>query len=230
MNDVVQNIIDNAKRLNHQIEMVSNVKSGKEATVYRVKLDGKLVAMKLYKNPEERSFKKTGYYLMGKYYRKPSHRRAVAKGNKFAKKLKHKNWVKREFYMLEKLYNLGAKIPKPLLHIDSAIFMEFLGDMETVAPRLCDVELNKDEAEIAFKEILETIRIFWDFGIAHADLSEYNILWFKGEPHIIDLPQGIDKRTHPTPEEILERDLKNITKYFGKVIEIDPVKIRKVFS
>jgi serine/threonine-protein kinase RIO1 len=46
---VIQNIIDNAKRLNHQVEIVSNVKSGKEATVYRAKLDGKLVAMKLYK-------------------------------------------------------------------------------------------------------------------------------------------------------------------------------------
>jgi len=230
INDDIQKIIEEAKRLNHKIEMVSNVKSGKEATVYKVILDDKLVAMKVYKKPEERSFKNTGQYLMGKYYKKPSHRKAVEKGNKFAKKLKHQNWVKREYFMLEQLYNLGAKIPKPVLQVEDAIFMELLGNQDFVAPRLCDINLTANEAESAYKKVIETIIVFWNFGIVHADLSEYNILWWNNEPYIIDFPQALDKRTNPNAEEILDRDLRNITKFFGKFIEIDFDEIKKAFS
>lgn len=230
INAEVQNIFDEARQLNHKIEMVSNVKAGKEATVYKVLLDDQLVAMKLYKKPEERSFKNTGQYLMGKYYKKLSHEKAIAKGNKFAKKIKHKNWVKREFFMLEKLYELGARIPKPILHVEDAIFMEYLGNHEIVAPRLCDLDLTKDEAERAFDRIIKTMVVFWDYGIVHADLSAYNILWWKDEPYIIDFPQAIDKRTYPNPEEILDRDLQNISKFFGKFIKFDMNEIKKAFS
>lgn len=209
-------IIDQVNKLGHKIEMLSNIKSGKEATVYRVMLDDKLVAMKVYKNPEEINFKNSKEYLAGKFYKKPSERRAVEKNNKFAKKLIHKNWVKREFFMLEKLFNNGALIPKPILQVENAIFMELLGDINTVAPRLCDIKLSKEEAEKAFDLIINNIKIFWDLGIVHADLSEYNILWWKDNPYIIDFPQSIDVRTHPNSKEIFDRDLKNITKYFSK--------------
>jgi RIO kinase 1 len=230
INDEIQKIIDEVNRLNHKIEMVSNVKSGKEATVYKVLLDDKLVAMKVYKKPEERSFKNTEQYLMGKYYKKPSERKAVAKGNKFAKKLKHQNWVRREYFMLEKLYELGAKIPKPVLHVENAIFMEFLGNQDFVAPRLYDVSLAKNEAENAYKKVLDTMIVFWNFGIVHADLSEYNILWWNNEPYIIDFPQALDKKANPNADEILDRDLRNITKFFGKFIKTDFDEIKKAFS
>ncbi|MBU0660651.1 hypothetical protein KKG22_00560 [Patescibacteria group bacterium] len=230
INNEIQKIIEEVNRLNHKIEMVSNVKSGKEATVYKVLLDDKPVAMKVYKKPEERSFKNTGQYLMGKYYKKPSERKAVAKGNKFAKKLKYQNWVRREYFMLEKLYELGAKIPKPILHIEDVIFMEFLGNQDFVAPRLCDVSLAKNEAENAYKKVLDTMIVFWNFGIVHADLSEYNILWWNNEPYIIDFPQAIDKRTNPNADEILDRDLRNITNFFGKFIKTDFDEIKKAFS
>ncbi len=231
MNDIIiADIFNKAKRFNHQIELVSNVKSGKEATVYRVLLDNKLAAMKLYKNPEARSFTNTGLYLMGKYYKNPSHKKALAKNNKFAKKLKFENWVKREFVLLEKLYSLGAKIPKPILQIDNAIFMEFLGSNEIVAPKIRDVALKIDEAEKAFTAIIKTMVIFWNFGIVHADLSEYNILWWNNEPYVIDFPQSIDKRTHPNAEDLLNRDLQNITKFFSQYVKVDVDEIKKLFS
>src|SRR3990167_3513175 len=95
-----EHIIEQARKLGHKIEIGSNIKSGKEATVYRAMIDGHLVAVKIYKKPEERNFKNTGAYLLGKYYRRSSERKAIAKNNKFAKKLKYENWVKREFFML----------------------------------------------------------------------------------------------------------------------------------
>lgn len=228
--DNLDHVIEQATELDHKIEVLSNIKSGKEATVYRVLLDGHLAAMKVYKNPEERSFKNTGAYLMGKHYRRPSHRRAVAKNNKFAKKLKHENWVKREFFLLQTLFDSGANIPKPILQTDDAVFMELLGDRNTVAPRLCDIKLGKSEAEKAFNLVLKSVEIFWDFGIVHSDLSEFNILWWKSNPYIIDFPQSIDRRTHPNPKEMLDRDLGNIARYFGKYIDIDLSEIKSRFE
>ncbi len=223
----LQNIISEVNRLNHKMEIISNIKSGKEATVYKVLLDNEIVAMKVYKKPEERSFKNTEQYLMGKFYKKPSFKRAIEKGNKFSKKLKHQNWVRREYFMLEKLYWLGAKIPKPVLHVENTIFMEFLGNQDFVAPRLCDANLTVSEAKKAFKNIINTIIIFWDFGIVHADLSEFNILWWNNEPYIIDFPQAIDKKTNPNTEEILNRDLQNITKFFSKFIKVNFDEVKK---
>ena len=230
MNDNnIQHIIDQAKLLNHTIEIISNIRSGKEAVVYRVLLDGNLVAMKLYKHPEERMFNNANQYLEGKYYKAASHRKAMVKGNKFSKRLKHNNWIEREFFMLERLYERGARIPKPLLQIDNAVFMELLGDDEHVAPRLCDVRLSKDEAQKAFKQIIDSVIMFWNDGIVHADLSEYNVLWWNNKPYIIDFPQAIDRRTHPHPHEILDRDLHNITKFFSKYTDVDVAEIRSKF-
>lgn len=228
--DNIQNILDQAKQLDHEIEIISNIKSGKEAVVYKVLLDNKLVAMKLYKNPEERSFKNAGQYLEGKHYQKASEKKAIEKGNKFSKKLKHDNWIRREFFMLEKLYDLGAKIPQPILQIDNAIFMELLGNEDDIAPRLCDIKLTSSEAKKAFQSIIKSILIFWNFGIVHADLSEYNILWWNNKPYIIDFPQSVNKQSNPDSLRLLERDLKNITKFFGKIIEVDYEKIRKQFE
>jgi len=228
--EILQNIIDQAKALNCEVEILSEVKSGKEATVYRVLLNKKLAALKVYKDPEQRSFQKNDQYLDGKHYKKASERKAVGKGNKFSKKLIFDNWVKREFYILEQLFESGASIPKPIMQIENAIFMEFLGDMETVAPRLCDIELSEKFAMEAFTTVLDTMLIFWDYGIVHADLSEFNVLWWKEEAFLIDFPQAIDKRTHPNPNEILERDLKNITKHFIKYFDIEYEKIRELFK
>ena len=225
-----EHIIEQAQKLGHKIEIGSNIKSGKEATVYRARLDNNLVAVKVYKKPEERNFKNTGAYLLGKYYRKASERKAVAKNNKFARKLKHENWVRREFFMLQKLFESGANIPQPILQIDDAIFMELLGDETIVAPRLCDIELDKIEAEKTFNFVIKSMEMFWDFGIIHADLSEFNILWWKSKPYIIDFPQSVDRRMHPNPKEILDRDIKNIVKYFSKYIDIDLEEIRKKFE
>ena len=41
-------IIEQAQKLGHKIEIGSNIKSGKEATVYRAELDGRLVAIKTF--------------------------------------------------------------------------------------------------------------------------------------------------------------------------------------
>jgi RIO kinase 1 len=212
-----------AKADSHIVTYVSNIKSGKEAVVCKVLFDGELAAMKIYKDPEHRSFTQVGAYLAGKYYKHGSERKAVAKNNRFGKKLRHDNWVKREFFLLQKLYKAGASIPRPIVQIGNAIIMELLGDERSNAPRLSDVALNESEARQSFDKILSSIRLFWKEGIVHGDLSAYNVLWWKSEPYIIDFPQSVDTRNHPEPEQLLERDMQNIAKYFSKYFDVSPL-------
>lgn len=223
-------IIEEVQKLNYKIESISVIKSGKEAVVYKALLDNNFVAMKLYKIPEERNFKNVGDYLLGKHYKTSSHKRAIDKNNKFAKKLKHENWVKREFSILQKLYENGASIPKPILQTADAIFMELLGDKDFIAPRFCDIDLTKNEAQKAFDIVIKNIKLFWDLGIVHSDLSPYNILWWKDKPYTIDFPQSVDIRTQDISHELLKRDLENIIKFFQKYIEIDEQEVFAMFK
>lgn len=230
MSESLDDILEQAQKTHHNLEVLFQIKSGKEATVHKVLFDGEPVAMKVYKTPEERTFQNTAQYIEGKHYRLPSHRKAVAKGNAFGKRLVHDNWVKREYFMLEKLFELGAKIPRPVARLGSAVLMEFLGDDSGPAPRLSDVRLTKEEAETAFESIMETMNIFWEFGIVHGDLSEFNILWWDETPYVIDFPQAIDKRTHPHHRGMLDRDLQNLAKYFGKYFEVQYDRLRERFT
>lgn len=51
--------------------------------------------------------------------------------------------------------------------------------------------------------------------LVHADLSEYNILYHKGELYIIDVSQSVE-HDHPHALEFLRSDCLNITDFFGK--------------
>lgn len=230
MSEQLQYIIEATEKEGHTLKVISAVKSGKEAEVYQVLLDNVLSAMKVYKNPEERSFKNADQYLSGKYYKTKSHQKAISKGNKFGKKLKHSNWIAREFLILKKLHTAGAAIPKPILQVQDAVIMEFVGNEEECARRLIDIDPNKKMAEIIFQNILENIKLFWKNGIVHGDLSAYNILYWDEKAFIIDFPQCIDTRNYPNPWEVLERDLNNIINYFKKYIAMDEDKVKEEFK
>jgi RIO kinase 2 len=66
------------------------------------------------------------------------------------------------------------------------------------------------------QEILDNIKIVYKSGLIHSDLSEYNILIDEDtKVWIIDWPQYISS-DHLNAEEILERDIGNITFYFKR--------------
>ncbi len=53
-------------------------------------------------------------------------------------------------------------------------------------------------------------------NVVHADLSAFNILYASGKLTIIDLPQAVDPRTNPSAPKLLERDLRNVLRYFAR--------------
>ena len=53
-------------------------------------------------------------------------------------------------------------------------------------------------------------------GIVHGDLSEFNILMSSDGPVIIDLPQAVDAAGNNNASEMLARDVRNLSDYFGR--------------
>ncbi len=220
----LDHIIRAYEQKNYHLRHPRKVKTGKEAMVFMVEFGRQTLALKVYIDPQFRSFQNNSAYLEGKYYRKPSERKAVLKRGKFGRKLMHRNWVRREFYLLKKLNSLGANVPKVYDWTPESILMEFIGD-EHVAPRLTDVILTKSQAQSAFQHILHDVKLLLQCGVVHGDLSAYNILWWQEKPYIIDLPQAVDIRHNPHKDELLKRDLQNLFNYFAKYFEIDEKEI-----
>jgi serine/threonine-protein kinase RIO1 len=56
-------------------------------------------------------------------------------------------------------------------------------------------------------------KLFHTCRLIHADLSEYNILYFQGKLFIIDVSQSVE-HDHPHSMEFLKKDVENMTRYF----------------
>ncbi len=64
--------------------------------------------------------------------------------------------------------------------------------------------------------------------LVHADLSEYNVLYHNGEPHIIDVGQAVDTQ-HQRAREYLYNDCRHITDFFQKVFRMWTRILSRVF-
>ncbi len=225
----LEQILKDYENKNYHLQNPRQVKSGKEATVFVVFFQGKPLALKVYIDPEIRSFKNNQAYLEGKYFRSQSERKAVLKQNSAGKRMLHEGWIRREFFMLQKLHQLGANVPKVYEWNIESVLMDFIGD-ELAAPRLIDVELDSTQARESFEAIIKNVELMLECGIIHGDLSAYNILWWQEKPWIIDLPQAVDTRNNQNKDSFLKRDLDNIITYFQKYISIDTNEIYRRFN
>lgn len=225
----IEKILTEYESKGYEFKEAQIMRSGKEAVVYCVEADGKRYALKIYKNPRERSFQEASTYLEGKFYKRPSVRKAVLKGNRFARKFLHTSWVKREYSLLKHLNTLNAAVPRVYDWTDSSVLMEFIGGAEP-APRLIDIQLNSNDAAAAFNAILDTIKLFLQAGVIHSDLSAYNVLWWQEKPYIIDFPQAIDIRHSPNVAKLLKRDVDNIITYFKNYPSVDIKSAHELYS
>ena len=209
------NFIDNWLKKYPDIKVIRDIKSGKEATVFLVEIDGQLRCLKVY-NRIPMAIKANNLYLSGKWFKEPSVRKSITKGNKFSQDLLKKLWIKREYYLLNKLSSNGAFVPHVYDYNQNSIIMEYIGNRNISAPVIKDVLLTQKEAKKAFMEIIKSIKVFYDNGIVHGDLSEFNILWWHHKPFIIDFPQAVDIRVNSNYLNLLNRDIDRVTNFFKK--------------
>lgn len=72
-------------------------------------------------------------------------------------------------------------------------------------------------------------RMYKECHLVHADLNEYNMLWFEGRVYIIDVSQSVEP-SHPHGLEFLLRDCQNITNFFSKQSVPDVLSHQDLFN
>ncbi|MEN4556502.1 PA4780 family RIO1-like protein kinase [Pantoea agglomerans] len=198
-------------------DVLQRLKSGKEADVYTVLCGGKVQCAKVYKEATQRSFKQAVQYQEGRKTRNSRNARAMQKGTKFGRKQQEESWQTAEVDALFRLANAGVRVPQPYLCIDGVLLMELVTDANgSVAPRLSDVSLSEEQAVTDFHSMIRNIVRMLCAGIVHGDLSEFNVLLDDQGPVIIDLPQAVDAAANNHAESMFERDVDNITSYYGQ--------------
>ena len=213
-------------------EVVRPIKSGKEAVVYCCRAHESLgrewAAAKVYRPYETRGFKKDQIYQQGRERgARPDARtlRALGKRTRHGRLHKFDAWITHEEKTLELLRTAGADVPELLDRTGPVILMEYVGDEETPAPVLLGVELEPEEAGTIYRRLLWNIELFLTKHRVHADLSAYNILYWRRRAVIIDFPQAVDPRYNDDAFDLLVRDLENLNAYFVEyAIEVvDPI-------
>jgi RIO kinase 1 len=198
-------------------ECLSQLMSGKEATVYIVRCGDDIRCAKVYKEAQKRSFKKAVQYQEGRKSRNSRRARAMEKKSSFGRKQQEEAWQNAEVDALYRLADGGVRVPQPYGCFDGVLLMELiLGDDGDVAPRLNDVALTEQQALEDHAVIMHDVAKMLTVGIVHGDLSEFNVLLDEYGPVIIDLPQAVDASGNNNAKAMLERDIENMTNYYSQ--------------
>lgn len=193
------------------------VKTGKEARIYwGLDPQGRELAIKIYYTLTADFRQGMLKYIEGDYrFRRV---RKSPRGLIYA-------WAQKEFRNLKEAHKAGVRVPEPVEVKNNILVMEFIGEKGKSAPLLREVYLN--EPEKVYNKLLDEVNLLYRKAeLVHGDLSEYNIMFWEGEPVIFDVSQAVPTN-HPLAEELLLRDLSNLNRFFSsldvKVVDIDEV-------
>jgi RIO kinase 1 len=191
--------------------------SGKEAEVYVVRCGQEIRCAKVYKEANKRSFRQNVQYTEGRKVKNSRRARAMEKGSRYGRQEQEQAWQNAEVDALHRLASAGVRVPKPYNFIEGVLLMELVTDENgNAAPRLNDLALSEAQARAYHRSlIMEVVRMLCT-GVIHGDLSEYNVLIGSDGPVIIDLPQAVDAAGNNSAAFMLERDVENLTAYFGR--------------
>lgn len=198
-------------------EVLSQLMSGKEATVYVVRCGQEIRCAKVYKEAAKRSFKQAVQYQEGRKVRNTRRARAMEKRSKYGREQQEEAWHNAEVDALYRLAKAGVRVPQPYGCFDGVLLMELVTTEDgQVAPRLNDVSMSAEQAVEDHGLMMHYIQRMLCSGLVHGDLSEFNVLVDDYGPVIIDLPQAVDAAANNHAQFMLERDVDKITAYYAQ--------------
>ena len=198
-------------------DVTRQLMSGKEAMVFVVLCGDEVRCAKVYKEANKRSFRQSVDYTEGRKTKNSRQARAMQKGSKYGRESQEAAWQSAEVDALYRLANAGVRVPTPYNFYEGVLLMELVtGDDGNAAPRLNDVQLSAATALKYHAFLIEQVVKMLLAGIVHGDLSEFNILVGSDGPVIIDLPQAVDAAGNNHAKDMLARDVKNLSDYFGQ--------------
>jgi RIO kinase 1 len=141
----------------------------------------------------------------------------MEKGSRYGRNQQEEAWQNAEVDALYRLANAGVRVPKPYGCFDGVLLMELItNDEGHVAPRLNDVSMTTELALEDHAVVMKYVMRMLCAGVVHGDLSEFNVLVDDYGPVIIDLPQAVDAAGNNNAKAMLERDVNNMTAYYGQ--------------
>lgn len=195
-------------------ELHGVVSAGKEARVYWGKSkEGKEIAVKIYLTSSAEFLKGMRKYI---------------DGDRRFKNVKHNTrslvftWAQKEFRNLTEASRAGVRVPKPIAVKNNVVLMEFIGEHGVSAPSM--KEQPPSSPEKVYAVLLTFIeRLYRKAELVHGDLSEYNMMVWKGKLVIFDMSQSVPT-SHPLAEYLLRRDLENVNRFFSRLgVNVKPV-------
>ncbi len=197
------------------------LKTGKEADVFLIRRAvpnssrSCLLAAKRYRDAEHRMFHRDGTYLEGRRARDTRVSRAMASRSAFGREAIAGQWAAAEFAALARLHAAGVPVPYPAQILGTELLLEFIGSPDgTAAPRLAETRPEPSELTSLWDQLVAALVTLAQDGLAHADLSAFNLLVHEGRLVMIDLPQVVDVIAHPRGAFFLDRDAENIGRWF----------------
>lgn len=198
-------------------QVMRQLMSGKEATVYVVQCGDEIRCAKVYKEANQRGFHQAVHYTEGRKVKNSRQARAMEKGSRYGRKEQEAAWQRTEVDALYKLAAAGVRVPHPFGFYEGVLLMELVADENgAAAPRLNDLELSREQALEFHAILIRQVVLMLCAGIIHGDLSEFNILVDAHGPVIIDLPQAVDAAANNNASRMLDRDVENLANYFGQ--------------
>ena len=178
------------------------IATGKEGNVYKAKSpEKKNLAVKIFRTATATFKHLSGYIVGDKRFRsiRPRSRHII------------RAWAQKEFRNLEVMRSARVRVPRAVKCTDNVLVMEYIGDDSMPAPVLRTV--GADDPGKVFSDVALNMKRINDSGLVHADLSEYNVLMWRGKPYIIDVGQAVTLE-HPMAGEFRQRDVRNVVRYF----------------
>jgi RIO kinase 1 len=209
------------------------LKTGKEADVFLLERaveqigenPGKrsLLAAKRYRSEEHRSFHRSTSYVEGRRTRNSRDSRAMAKKSSHGKSVAAGHWAYAEWDALGRLWKAGVPVPYPVQVDGTELLMEFIDDGNGgAAPRLAQVRPKGELLASYYEQLRDGMRELARAGLAHGDLSPYNVLAQGDRIVMIDLPQVVDIVGNPKGMDFLMRDCHNMCSWFtNRGLEVD---------
>ena len=179
------------------------VRAGKESVVFwAVSPDKHDIALKIYLTSTS-SFKKRSAYIVGD----PRFSR-IKKNTRSLVYL----WAKKEYKNLIHAIDNGLSVVKPIIVKKNVLALEFIGKNGVPTKTLVESQINEKDYKLSLSLIEQ---LYKQANLVHCDFSEYNIFKTKKDLILFDLGSAVDLE-HPKAEELLKRDINNISKFFVK--------------
>ncbi|KPV64276.1 MAG: RIO-type serine/threonine-protein kinase Rio1 [Candidatus Bathyarchaeota archaeon BA1] len=199
-------------------EIYGAVKAGKEARIYWGRdPDGKELAIKIYLTVSAEFRKGMLPYIEGDP--RFAHIRRDTRSLVYA-------WAQKEFKNLQRALDAGVRVPKPIAVEKNVLVMEFIGKNGVSAPLMMEIFLKNPQQ--VYRRLLTLVKkLYQKAELVHADLSEYNIMIWRGKPILFDVSQAVTLK-HPMVDRFLQRDLENLYWYF-KGLNVDVLSVEEMY-